>query len=171
MATQGLLAQLKPTANTDTILYEGPINSSASTQLTIANDGTGSAYDVAIKDYCQKVTLDASTYKLHKGDILTHYEVQLNASSPLSSSSNIAAGTTFTSTDKEKTLKFESYLVPTLTTLFVKVFSIRQVTLETAAGNFNVGDSIVKGTAPNQTTATVYDVFDDTVNNLSLIHI
>ena len=171
MATQGLLAQLKPTANTDTILYEGPINSSASTQLTIANDGTGSAYDVAIKDYCQKVTLDASTYKLHKGDILTHYEVQLNTSSPLSSSSNIAAGTTFTSTEKEKTLKFESYLVPTLTTLFVKVFSIRQVTLETAAGNFNVGDSIVKGTAPNQTTATVYDVFDDTVNNLMILQI
>ena len=51
MATQGLLAQLKPTANTDTILYEGPVDSSASTQLTIANDGTGSAYDVAIKDY------------------------------------------------------------------------------------------------------------------------
>ena len=45
MATQGLLAQLKPTANTDTILYEGPVDSSASTQLTIANDGTGSAYD------------------------------------------------------------------------------------------------------------------------------
>ncbi len=57
MATQGLLAQLKPTANTDTILYEGPVDSSASTQLTIANDGTGSAYDVAIKDYCQKVDI------------------------------------------------------------------------------------------------------------------
>lgn len=171
MATQGLLAQLKPTANTDTILYEGPVASSASTVLTIANDGTGSAYDVAIKDYCQKVTLDASTYKLHKGDILTHYEVQLNVASPLSTTANIAAGTVFTSADKEKTLKFESYLVPTLTTIFVKKFAIRQVTLESVAGNFSVGDTITKGTAPNATTATVFDSFDDTVNNLRILQI
>ena len=171
MATQGLLAQLKPTANTDTILYEGPVASSASTVLTIANDGTGSAYDVAIKDYCQKVTLDASTYKLHKGDILSHYEIQLNTASPLSTTANIAPGTTFTSADAEKTLKFESYLVPTLTTLFVKVFAIRQVTLESVAGNFAVGDTITKGTAPNDTTATVYDSFDDTVNNLRILQI
>ncbi len=171
MATQGLLAQLKPTANTDTILYEGPVDSSASTQLTIANDGTGSAYDVAIKDYCQKVTLDASTYKLHKGDILTHYQVDLNVASPLSTTANIAAGTVFTSADAEKSLKFESYLVPELTTIFIKVFAIRQVTLESTAGNFAVGDTITKGTAPNDTTATVYDVFDDTVNNLMILQI
>ena len=171
MATQGLLAQLKPTANTDTILYEGPVDSSASTQLTIANDGTGSAYDVAIKDYCQKVTLDASTYKLHKGDILTHYQVDLNVASPLSTTANIAAGTVFTSADAEKSLKFESYLVPELTNIFIKVFAIRQVTLESTAGNFAVGDTITKGTAPNDTTATVYDVFDDTVNNLMILQI
>ena len=171
MATQGLLAQLKPTANTDTILYEGPVDSSASTQLTIANDGTGSAYDVAIKDYCQKVTLDASTYKLHKGDIITHYQVDLNVASPLSVTANIAAGTQFISADKEKHLKFESYLVPSLTTIFVKVFSIRQVTLESTAGGFAVGDTITKGTAPNATTATVYDVFDDVGNNLMILQI
>ena len=171
MATQGLLAQLKPTANTDTILYEGPVDSSASTQLTIANDGTGSAYDVAIKDYCQKVTLDASTYKLHKGDIITHYQVDLNVASPLSTTANIAAGTVFTSADEEKSLKFESYLIPELTNIFVKVFAIRQVTLESTAGNFAVGDTITKGTAPNDTTATVYDVFDDTVNNLMILQI
>ena len=53
MANQGLLAQLKPSANTDTVLYSAPINRSASTVLTIANDGTGSAYDVAVKNYYQ----------------------------------------------------------------------------------------------------------------------
>ena len=35
MANQGLLAQLKPTANTDTVLYRAPIDKSASTVLTI----------------------------------------------------------------------------------------------------------------------------------------
>ena len=71
MAKQGLLAQSRPTANTDTVLYRAPIDRSASTVLTIANDGTGSAYDVAVKDYDQKLTLDASTYKLHEGDVLS----------------------------------------------------------------------------------------------------
>ena len=50
MAKQGLLAQLKPSANTDTVLYSAPIDRSASAVLTIANDGTGSAFDVALKD-------------------------------------------------------------------------------------------------------------------------
>ena len=59
MATQGLLAQSKPAANTDTVLYSGPVDSSASTVLTVANDGTGSAFDVGIKDYSHKLTLDA----------------------------------------------------------------------------------------------------------------
>ena len=58
MAKQGLLAQLKPSANPDTVLYSVPINRTASTVLTIANDGTGSAYDVALKNYNQKLTLN-----------------------------------------------------------------------------------------------------------------
>ena len=76
MAKQGLLAQLKPSANTDTVLYSAPINRSASTVLTIANDGTGSAYDVAVKNYDQKFTLDAATYKLHAGDLISSSVVE-----------------------------------------------------------------------------------------------
>ena len=171
MATQGLLAQSKPAANTDTVLYSGPVDSSASTVLTVANDGTGSAFDVGIKDYSQKLTLDASTYKLHKGDIISRYQVDLNTATPLAVSANVPAGQVFTSADKEKTMKFESYLIPTLTTFFVKVFSIRQVTLEMTAGGFAVGDAISKGTSPNDTTGVVYDVFDDTVNNLIILQI
>ena len=70
MADQGLLAQSKPAGTTNTLLYAAPTGVSASTVLTIANDGTGAAYDVGIKDYDQKLVLDNSTYKLHTKVIL-----------------------------------------------------------------------------------------------------
>ena len=77
MAKQGLLAQSRPAANTDTVLYRAPIDQSASTVLTIANDGGADTYDVAVKDYDQKLTLDASTYKTSsEGDLLTSYYIQ-----------------------------------------------------------------------------------------------
>ena len=75
MANQGILAQLKPSAATDTVLYSAKIDESVSAVLTIANDGTGSTYDVAIKDYDQKLAVDASTYLLHPGDIVTGYKI------------------------------------------------------------------------------------------------
>ena len=46
MARSGILAQLKPASNTLSVLYSAPSDSSASAVLTVANDGTGSAYDV-----------------------------------------------------------------------------------------------------------------------------
>ena len=50
-------AQSKPAGTTNTLLYSAPIDKSASAVLTIANDGTGSTYDVAIKDYDQKLVV------------------------------------------------------------------------------------------------------------------
>ena len=73
MADQGLLGQSKPAATTNTVLYSAPIDASASAVLHIMNDGTGAAYDLAIKDSDQKLTLDASTHNLHKGDLVTGY--------------------------------------------------------------------------------------------------
>ena len=44
MANQGILAQSKPSANTNTVLYSAPIDSSASAVLTVANDGNGNKF-------------------------------------------------------------------------------------------------------------------------------
>ena len=82
MADQGLLAQSKPAANTNTILYSAPADKSASSVLTIANDGTGSAYKVGIKDYDQKLTVGSGAL-LHPGDIITGYTVTVNNNLPL----------------------------------------------------------------------------------------
>ena len=128
MAKQGLLAQLKPSANTDTVLYSVPINRTASTVLTIANDGTGSAYDVAVKNYDQKFTLDAATYKLHEGDLITSSVVEVGT--PIPSTAPLLVGNTITTTDQEKTFKFESFYTPPFTEIFVKVFAIRSIPIE-----------------------------------------
>lgn len=154
MADQGLLAQLKPTANTDTLLYSAPIDSSASTVLNISNDGTGSVYDVAIKNYDQKLTLDASTYKLHKGDVITSYRVAFDIA--MSQTTGITATQLLETTDKEKSFRFESFYVPETTSIFVKSLSIRAVTVESITGTFGAGETISKGVSPDDTTAIVY---------------
>ena len=140
MAKQGLLAQLKPSANTDTVLYSAPINRSASTVLTIANDGTGSAYDVALKNYDQKFTLDAATYKLHPGDVITSSVVEVGT--PISATGSLTVGSTITTTDQEKSFKFESFYIPAFTEIFVKVFAIRAVPVESVSGTFAADNTI-----------------------------
>tara|TARA_B100000965_G_scaffold40355_2_gene29693 strand:+ start:4850 stop:6304 length:1455 start_codon:yes stop_codon:yes gene_type:complete len=160
MAQQGILAQLKPSANTDTLLYSAPINASSSSVLTITNDGTGSAYDVAIKDYDQKLVVDGSgAYKLHKGDIITGYRFAL--STPMDTTTSILAGATLASDDAEKSAKFESFYVPAFKEVFVKTISIRQITVESASGVFNAGESLTKGSGGNTTTALIYGTGSD----------
>ena len=154
MAKQGLLAQLKPSANTDTVLYSAPIDRTASTVLTIANDGTGSAYDVALKNYDQKFTLDAATYKLHEGDVISSSVVEVVTAIP--GTGSLTVGNTITTTDQEKSFKFESFYTPPFTEVFVKVFAIRSIPVESITGAFAAGDTISKGTSPNDTTAVVY---------------
>jgi|TARA_B100000035_G_scaffold58241_1_gene46535 hypothetical protein len=161
MAKQGLLAQSRPAANTDTVLYRAPIDQSASTVLTIANDGTGSTFDVAVKDYDQKLTLDASTYKLHEGDLLTSYYISLGTNMDINT--GITAGTAITTTDQEKSFKFESFFIPEYTEIFVKELATREITVESVSGEFTVGMTVAKGTAPNNTTAVVYAVSGDIV--------
>ena len=58
MANQGILAQSKPAANTDTLLYSAPVDKSASTVLNVANDGTGSTFDVAGRVFANKPAPD-----------------------------------------------------------------------------------------------------------------
>ncbi len=154
MADQGLLGQSKPAATTNTILYSAPINSSASAVLTVANDGTGAAYDVAIKDYDQDLTLDAATYKLHPGDLITDYRVTLNTPLPLSA--DLFAGTKLTSTDGEKSFYFESFYVPPTTEVDVKSIAIRQITVESVTGTFAVAETLTKGTGGDTSTTTIY---------------
>tara|TARA_B100002019_G_scaffold108882_1_gene93560 strand:+ start:1507 stop:2991 length:1485 start_codon:yes stop_codon:yes gene_type:complete len=156
MARQGLLGQAKPAGTTNTLLYAAPIDSSASTVLTVASDGGADTYDVAIKDYDQRLTLDASTYKLHEGDVVTGYRFNLGTNIPAASA--LTAGQVLTSADGEKKAVFESFYIEPFTTIYVQELGIRSVTVNSVVGTFAVGETITKGSAPNTTTATIYAV-------------
>ena len=155
MADQGLLAQSKPGANTNTLLYGAAADKSASAVLTIANDGTGSAYKVGLKDYDQKLTVGSGAL-LHEGDIITGYKVTVN--NTLSDANTLTQGNTIVSDDGEKSFVFESFVTPATTTIFVKDFLLRAITTESVTGTFTVGETITKGTGGDTTTAVVYDV-------------
>jgi len=156
MADQGILAQSKPAATTNTLLYSAPITASASTVLNIANDGTGAAYDVAVKDYDQKLTLDASTYKLHKGDRITGYRVQVDQA--ITTAAGFQGTQLITTDSGEKNFRFETFFKPEFTEIFVKSIAIRAITVESTTGTFAIGETVVKGTSPNTATATIYAV-------------
>ena len=156
MADQGLLRQSKPAGTTNTLLSGAPIDSSASAVLTIANDGTGAAYDVAIKNYDQKLVVNSASYLLHEGDVVTGYRFGLGTA--IDSNSGLTPGSGITSADGEKTAKFESFYIPTFTEIDVKDISIRSITVESVSGTFAVGDTLTKGTSPDNTDALIYAV-------------
>ena len=157
MARQGILAKSKPAAGTNTVLYEAPIDASASTVLSVtAQGGSNTTFDVAIKNYDQKLTLDASTYLLHPGDVITGYRFALDTAIP--ATAGLSEGTLLTSADAESTARFESFYLPDYTEIDVRVRSIRIVTVESVTGDFAVGETISTGTSPNDTVATVYSV-------------
>lgn len=159
MAQTGILGQSKPAANTNTVLYKAPYNQSASSVLTIANDGTGSAYSVGIKDWSQKLTVGASNYLLHEGDIFTSYRITMN--NTFDTNAGFTSGLFLQTDDQEKSFNFESYFVPEFTTIFVKEIGIRQITVESVTGSFVVGDTVTTGASPNDTTATLFAINEE----------
>lgn len=164
MAKSGILGQAKP--NGSALLYRAPIDSAASAVLTVANDGTGAAYSVGIKDYDQDLTLDASTYLLHKGDIISSKTFSLDN---FLDGASLAAGDLLTSSDFEKTAKFHSFFVPSLTTVYVKAVTLHSLTLTGVTGVFSPGDTVTVDTSPDDTTALVYDAYAAGSNTILLI--
>ena len=159
MANQGLLAQNKPAANTNTLLYGSAIDKSASTMVNVANDGTASDYSVALKNFDQKLVVDgsANAYKLHEYDVITAYKMTVDtAFDP--AAQGFSGGLQITSVDNESKFKFESVIIPDYVELFVKTFAIRQVTTESVTGTFSVGNTITKGSGSDTTTAVIYGI-------------
>lgn len=156
MALQGLIAQSKPAAATNTLLYAAPSDQSASTVLTIANDGTASAYSVGLKSWDQKLQLDSANYLLHPKDIVTGYRVTVDTA--MSDTTGLVGGQILTTDDSEKTFFFESFYIKPYTDIFVRDVSLRQITLESVTGSYEVGDTVEVGSTPDNTTALIYDV-------------
>jgi len=157
MSKQGLLASAKPGATTNTVLYKAPIDASASTVLSVtAQGGSNTSYDVAVKDYDQHVVLDASTYKLHTGDVFTGY--RFNLGTAVGADQGLNVNQTLTSADGEKSAVFESFYIPPFTSIVVKNVAIRSIAVESVTGTFAVGNTISKGSGGNTSVATIFAV-------------
>ena len=81
---------------------------------------------------------------LHKGDAITDYRFTVNTAIQRVIQ-GFAGGLKITSDDKESTLIFESFYTPPTTTIYIKKFAARIITLESVNGTFAVGQTITKG--------------------------
>lgn len=155
--TAGKLAAAKPVATTNTTLYKCPINKSASTVLEICNQsGSSATYRAALRDYDQVLTLDAATYKLTKGNVISDYTLQISPGIPTDA---FDPGDVITLDDNQGSFKVQDIFKPTATITYpVKVEPIGQVNINstTQVGTFAVGNTVTGATTG--LTATIYRV-------------
>ena len=159
MATQtGKLASAKPAATTWTALYRAPIDSSASGVLNMVSDGTAANVRVGVKKYDIAATLDASTYLLHPGDVITNKTLTFDTSIPITTDQQdtFTPGQLVTMNDGETTFKWESYYIPPTTDFYVKKESVITLSMENQTSDFTIGETVTGGTGGG--TATVVDV-------------
>ena len=149
MATNtGVLANSKPSANTETTIFKNDVKSSTTGTLVASCDGTGSdTYEISLRPYDQELTLDAATYKLHRGDAITNVKWTLSASLPLE---DALPGTKFTSTDGEKCAYLLDVVDPAITTYLTKYKDLIAFTLE----NVSDGASSAEADYANGETVT-----------------
>lgn len=157
MATlTGKLAQSKPAATTNTVLYRAPIDAAASGVLNMVNDGTASTVRVGVKGYDLSLTLDASTYKLHRGDVITNKVLTFDTAIPITTNQQdtFSPGQKITSDDGEKSFKWESYYVPPSTDYYVKEVTLTSYTLENQTGTYQIGETVSFGGV----SAVIFDI-------------
>lgn len=161
--TAGKLAAAKPVATTNTTLYKCPINKSASTVLEICNQsGSSATYRAALRDYDQVLTLDAATYKLTKGNVISDYTLQISPGIPTDA---FDPGDVITLDDNQGSFKVQDIFKPTATITYpVKVEPIGQVNINstTQVGTFAVGNTVTGATTG--LTATIYRVGTSTLH-------
>ena len=147
------------------MLYRAPVDSSVSALINIANDGTGAAYSIGLKRYDQRLSLDANTYDFNEGYVVSNYKLSTTTPIP----AGATAGSMLTAADGTSTAKFNKYVVPALTTIFVKDVLIKRLTLESASGTIAVGDTLTKGTGSDTTTALVYESYVEGSNTIAVV--
>ena len=132
MATNtGALANIKPASATATTLFKNDVLSSTTGTVVANCDASGAdTYNIKLRRWDQELTLDANTYLLHRGDLISNVKWTLSASIPLE---DAIPGTKFTSTDGEKCAYLLDVADPDVTTYLVRFKSLVAFTLENVA--------------------------------------
>lgn len=145
--------------NTKSVVYRSGGYSTASTVVTACSQGgTSAQLFMALRDYDQSLTLDAATYLLHEGNVVTGYSVTLDQTI---SRTAITPGTKLYDQTSEKSFYYHDVVPAGLQNLNVKAVALTPITFEAQIqGTFAVGEELTNGSA----TAYIYDVqnIDDT---------
>jgi hypothetical protein len=162
--TAGKLAAVKPAATTNTFLYRCPIDKAASAVLNVVNQsGSTASYRVGLRDYDQTLTLDSSSYKLRKGNVVSAYTLTVT---PGVQASSLTPGDLITLSNNNATFKYLDFVKPTSTiNIPVKVETIGTASVSAVSGgSFAVGNTL---TGTNGLTAEVF-YYNSTNNTLQL---
>ena len=157
----GILSGVKPAAATPERLYSADIDQHVSAVINVANDGTAATYSIALKRYDQKLRYTAVANQpftgafFHEGDIITNKIFNLSAS--VNENSGFEYGQLLTDITEEKRAYFNGFVIPLLTTIHIKVVSLRAITLSAVTGAWTSGETVSVGTAPDNTEALIYD--------------
>ena len=162
--TAGKLASAKPSATTDTLLYRSPIGSSASAVLNVTNQGSSSGtYKVALRDYDQVLTLDASNYELRKGNVVTTYQLDLI---PGVQANALVPGSLITTDSENATFRYLDVVTDdSIIEVPTKVDDVGNFNLTTSptGGTLEPGDVV---TGANGLTALIYS-YQSTTNTVT----
>ena len=146
--TAGILAALSPAATTASVLYSTDSEHTASSVLSVAERGNSAAtYRVGHKDYTQKLTMDANTYKFRRGNPISTYKMEIN---PGISRQDATPGLLIGSTDLAKSAYVLDTVVETATiTNYVKVKKCTSLQIDTnsVTGTFQGGETLTGGTS------------------------
>ena len=160
----GILGKAKP--NGSALLFRADPTSSISAVLNVANSGTGAAYSIGLKSYDQRLNLDAGTYNFNEGYVISNYT--FTSTTPIPAGATAGAQILSATNTSEKAI-FNRYVIPSLTSIFVKSISIRTFTLTNTTGAMSVGDTITKGAGGDTTTCLVYEVYQSGEN--MIVHV
>ena len=144
----GRLAASAPAATTNTVLYStSQLNTASTVLLATERGGSAATYRVGLKDYTQKLTLDASSYKFNRGNPVSSYKLGV---APGISRSDATPGLQISSADFAKTASILDVVVDTsIITNYVKVKTYTSIGIDSNAisGTFQGGETVTGGTS------------------------
>lgn len=144
----GRLAASAPAATTNTVLYStSQLNTASTVLLATERGGSAATYRIGLKDYTQKLTLDASSYKFNRGNPVSSYKLGV---APGISRSDATPGLQISSADFAKTASILDVVVDTsVITNYVKVKTYTSIGIDATgiSGTFQGGETVTGGTS------------------------
>ena len=146
--TAGRLASGSTRSNTNTVLYSSDIADTTSAVVHVCErGGSAGTYRIGHKNYSQKLTLDANTYKFQPGNVVSKYQIEIN---PGLTVDDATPGLAIVGEESNFTAKIADVVrTTTTTTYYTKIATTGEVGIDSAtiAGTFQGGETLTAATS------------------------